>query len=83
MQKAVDAALQWGRQAGLAFSPAKTVAVQFTRRRNVWGGVPPNIRMGEVEVSFLDKVKCLGVTFDKQLRWLPHLKLKIILKPDF
>ncbi len=33
MQKAVDAALEWGRQAGLAFSPAKTVAVLFMRKR--------------------------------------------------
>ncbi len=33
--------------------------------------------MGEVEIPFSEKVKYLGITFDKQLRWLPHLKLKV------
>ena len=33
--------------------------------------------MGEVEIPFSDKVEYLGITFDNQLRWLPHLKLKI------
>ncbi len=75
MQKAVDAALEWGKQAGLVFSPMKTVAVIFTRKRKFTP--PPKIRMGEVEIPFSDKVKYLGITFDNQLRWLPHLKLKV------
>ncbi len=75
MQRAVDAALEWGKQAGLVLSPAKMVAVLFTRRRKFTP--PSNIRMGKIEIPFSDKVKYLGITFDNRLRWLLHLKLKV------
>ncbi len=65
MQKAVDAPVEWGRQAGLAFSPAKTVDL---REKEKSLPPPPNIIVGETEIPFSDKVRYLGRTFDKQLR---------------
>ena len=75
MQKAINTALEWGRQNGLTFSPPKTVAVLFHRKIKI--EQPPPILMGTEEVNYSDKVRYLGVTMDRQLGWKPHVKQKI------
>jgi len=65
LQTAVDSAISWGKEQGLTFSPQKTVAVHFTRKRKI--NDTPKIKVGDYEVPYADTVKYLGVTVDKKL----------------
>ncbi len=75
MQEAVDKALQWGREAGLTFSPLKTVSVLFTRKRKF--DFPPTITMEGEEIPYSNQVRYLGIILDHQLTWVPHIKNKV------
>jgi len=75
MQTAVNKALAWGAAKGLEFSPSKTVAVIFTRKRKF---TPPRaIEIGGIQIPYTNTVKYLGVTLDSKLSWSPHITQKI------
>ena len=75
MQTAVNKALAWGDSVGLQFSPPKTEAMLFTRRRKY--DDPPSITMRGHEVKYSDEVRYLGVILDSKLLWHAHIKRKI------
>ena len=75
MQKAVDKALEWGRQNSLSFSPPKTVVVLFTRKRKF--DMPQPLKMGDFIVPFSDTARYLGVYLDSKLSWKYHVKSKV------
>ena len=74
VQKGVDAAIQWGRENLLRFSPSKTEAMLFTRRRK-----KPQISRLEIEgnpIEYMGLCRHLGLWVDSQLRWGKHLDIK-------
>ncbi len=75
MQQAIIQALSWGHNAGLTFSPSKTVAVLFTRKMKF--SYPPELQVNGTPVPYSSEVKYLGVTLDAKLNWRTHLQRKI------
>ena len=74
VQKGVDEATRWGRENLLKFSPSKTVAILFTRKRK-----KPDISRIQVEgnpVEYVELCRHLGLQVDSQLRWGKHLDIK-------
>ena len=72
LQKTINAINKWIKQNGLKISASKTVAIRFTRstRRE---DIPSLIINNEI-IPYEDKIKYLGVTFDKKLTWGPHIE---------
>ena len=70
LQKAVE----WGRKYGLRFSPEKTKAMLFTRKRKY---STPRLEFQGVDLEFMDEIKYLGITVNRKLTWTGHLKAKI------
>jgi len=77
MQEALNVVVKWAVKEGLNISPHKTAIVPFTNRRNTEGLGP--LTLNGKELTMLDEVKYLGVTFDSKLNWNQHLQ-KIINK---
>ncbi len=75
LQEAVDKATRWGDLNGLTFSPAKTEAILFTRKRKF--PPPRKIQVKNTEIAYSDHVKYLGVWFDSKLTWSKHAQQKI------
>ena len=75
MQHAINDALAWGQEHGLSFSPPKTVAVPFTRKRSPEPF--PVLHMGATDLPYSDQVKYLGLLLDSKLTWQPHLRWKL------
>ena len=70
LQRAVDAISSWADANGFRLSTEKTSGVVFHRKRQV---ANPHITLYSVPIKFEDKVKFLGLTFDKNLRWEAHI----------
>ena len=78
IQQAINAVSRWAESNGFKFSTQKTVAVRFTRSRRA--ETIPTLTLNGTILPYEDKVKFLGVIFDKKLTWDPHidsLKLKV------
>ena len=75
MQAAINKALEWGKTAGLTFSPSKTVTVIFTRKRKFT--TPEPLRLGDMELSYEKDVRYLGVILDNGLHFRKHAYDKI------
>jgi hypothetical protein len=72
MQTALNDSEQWARDVGLQFSPAKTKAMIFSRKRTETN-LPEPLQMSGVEVELVEEFKYLGVTIDSRLSWTPHI----------
>ena len=76
MQKALNKVQTWAQENGLTLSPTKTNAVLFTRKRNI----PDHdltLKINGNTISFVDTVKCLGITLDSRLQWTAHIDEKV------
>ena len=84
MQVAIDKCISWASQHGLRFSPSKTEAMLFTRKRPLSpktpGGwtLPRKLKIGGVEVKYSSTVKYLGVWLDSKLSFRYNLKEKVL-----
>ena len=74
MQTVLDRLVAWGHTCGLRFNPQKTVAVMFTRATKPFNRM---VRMDGQLIPYSNTVVYLGVTLDKELKWKPHVNLKI------
>ena len=75
MQKALREAEGWGKDHGISFSPAKTVAVIFTRKHKF--NPPSRLMLDGTMIPYSDQAKYLGVLLDRKLLWTPHVTKKI------
>jgi ribonuclease HI len=71
IQRGLDEVTRWCDNWGLKISPAKSCGVIFTNRLNVNIKKPLTIR-GEL-LKMENKVKFLGMFFDRRLTWLEHV----------
>jgi len=75
IQQALDELLKWSTTTGFNFSPSKTQCIIFCKNRNQ---NLLHINLNNIILSYTDKIKILGMTFDHKLNWNPLLKnLKI------
>lgn len=70
LQRAITRLVEWAASKHLEFSPEKTEAVMFTRRRVE----APRLLLGGRQIVFKKQVKHLGVILDSRLSWTPHIK---------
>ena len=75
IQNAVNVATDWGADNGLTFGPSKTVAVVFTRKRNVPELKP--LKVKGVEIPYSTSAKYLGITLDRKLDFKQHITGKV------
>ena len=61
----------WSRRNGFRFSAKKTKCLHFHRLRGIQ--VPPNLRLGNVELPFVESLRFLGMIFDRRLNWRDHI----------
>ncbi len=72
LQQTVNEIQKWADRTGLSFSLEKTKIVNFHRKRRLIR--PINIKLKNIQIENSDCVKFLGVYFDSQLTWKPHIK---------
>ena len=78
MQKSIDKVSKWADDNGFRFSASKTVAIRFTRRRNL--EEIPFLTLNGSILPYEKEVKFLGMIFDEKLNWNKHidnLKIKV------
>lgn len=71
LQKTLDNLETWSNNIGLKFSPSKTKAIHFYRRRK--HNNPPRLTFIQEQLDFVNTHKFLGVVFDNRLTWKPHI----------
>ena len=74
-QKGIKKAEKWARDVGVEFSPEKTAAMIFTRKR---GKPDRKLKIYGKEVDFVSSTKYLGVIFDNKLTFRQHIEEKIL-----
>ena len=72
MQAAFDRVQDWCHKWIFSLTVKKTKAIIFSGFRKV-----PNksLLLNKHNIEFVSKIKFLGVTLDKQLRWEPYIKI--------
>ena len=70
LQRAVNNIVIWSNEHGFTVSAAKTVAITFTRKRNI-----PNIRLhlNNNAINFVRFTRFLGMYFDQRMTWTHHI----------
>ena len=76
VQWALDRISHWVHEAGLALSPAKSVAVLF-HRRGFKVHDPPKLVLNGVQLEWQSEARYLGVYLDTHLNFRSHMKRKI------
>ena len=72
VQTAVNKGVKWTEAHGFSFSPQKTVAMHFTKKRGLFPDM--NITMGNHTITNAETTKFLGLILDRKLSYVPHLK---------
>ncbi|GBN65886.1 hypothetical protein AVEN_223682-1 [Araneus ventricosus] len=72
LQTAVNIITEWCNGNGFTISTSKTAGVHFCRKRDLHNDPELNL-YGEI-ITFVNEIRFLGVTFDKKLTFLPHVK---------
>ena len=72
LQLAVGRAHRWATAHGFKFSPQKTVAMHFTKKRGLFP--PLDLSLGRDHIREVSETRFLGMILDSKLTWIPHLK---------
>ena len=72
LKLAVGRAHRWATAHGFKFSPQKTVAMHFTKRRGLFP--PLDLSLGRDHIREVSETRFLGMILDSKLTWIPHLK---------
>ena len=75
MQQAINMAVDWGRDNGLTFGAAKTVAVLFSRARKL--KLPTKLKVMDTEIPYSESAKYLGIVLDRKLNFQLHIDEKV------
>lgn len=75
MQDALDEVLNWGNSHGLSYNPEKTTILMFENGRKYKS--EPILKMAGVALEYSQNLKYLGVTINKRLSWLPHVRERV------
>ena len=71
IQETLNSLEIWAGENCVKFSTQKTKAMLITRKRNF---SLPNLMLNRVQIEFVNEFKWLGLTFDKNLTFKPHIK---------
>ena len=77
MQKAITKLVVWCGKNGLQFSPEKSCAIVFTRKRYERAQLVP-LTIEGAPIEYKNEVKYLGITLDHKLTWKAHIAKTII-----
>lgn len=77
LEGAARRAIEWGHSNGVAFEPAKTEAILFSRNRRHWRErAREKITVGSRQVPFNAKAtRWLGIYLDSRLRFSEHVAI--------
>lgn len=75
LQDRLNEITKWARKWGVNFSPSKTQAIIFTNKLKV---IPPKLLLNSVNINFTNKVKFLGIYFDKKANFNYHVENVVI-----
>ena len=79
MQTKLSTLEKWTKKWGIKISPSKTKAIFFSRRKNPTF----SLKINNITIELVKHHKFLGIIFDKNLTWRPHLEdLKIKCNSD-
>ncbi|GBM97133.1 putative RNA-directed DNA polymerase from transposon BS [Araneus ventricosus] len=73
LQIVVNSVTQWCNNNCFTISSSKTAAVHFCRKRSLH--FDPEIKLNDEIIPFVNDIRFLGITFDRKLTFLPHIKL--------
>lgn len=71
-QSTLNKLLEWAQANKIKFSVEKTKAILFSRKRSPTP--PPELYMGPQRLNYYEEAKFLGLTLDKKLTWISHIR---------
>ena len=72
IQEAIADLNKWAKDNFMTIHPAKTELMLLSKSQFI--GPLQKICLGQKELSFVSKSKCLGIQIDNKLSWSPHIK---------
>ncbi|XP_023238830.1 uncharacterized protein LOC111637554 [Centruroides sculpturatus] len=72
LQNSLNRIDNWSKINGFTFNTEKTSCIHFCRRRGMH--LDPEIHLNGDKIPMVNETKFLGVSFDKKLTFLPHLR---------
>merc|ERR1711991_766478 len=72
LNKRLEKLAKWAESLELQFSSTKSFIVNFTLKTKL--DILPEIKLSNVNITYKDKAKYLGVILDKRLTWKDHVK---------
>ena len=67
---------EWSQKWGVGFSPPKSKAIIFTRKRHT-GATPPPVVMNGIVIPYHPHIKHLGLLLDSRLSMVAHINAKV------